>query len=123
MLDTAHVIAFVASVHPDQARVFYKDVLGLTLVDDNPFALVFDANGVMLRVQKVESLAPAVHTTLGWHVPDIRLAMAGLLRHGVAFERYAGLPQDDLGIWSSPSGAQIAWFTDPDGNVLSLTQF
>jgi catechol 2,3-dioxygenase-like lactoylglutathione lyase family enzyme len=123
MLNASNVIAFVATVNSERARAFYEVKLGLTLVEDNPFALVFDANGVMLRVQKVQSLDPASHTTLGWKVSDLRRTIAGLERKGIVFERYAWLSQDEMGIWSSPSGAQIAWFKDPDGNVLSLTQF
>ncbi len=123
MLNTSDVIAFVATTNAERARAFYEGTLGLTLLEDNPFAVVFDAHGVMLRVQKVQSFDPAPHTTLGWNVADIRQTIADLAQKGVVFDRYPGLPQDDLGIWSSPSGARIAWFKDPDGNVLSLTQF
>jgi catechol 2,3-dioxygenase-like lactoylglutathione lyase family enzyme len=123
MLDTADLVAFVATAKEGEARAFYGDVLGLPLVEDGPFALVFDVRGVMLRVTKVSAVEPAPYTVLGWSVPEIRAAVAGLAGRGVVFERYAGMPQDELGIWTSPSGARIAWFRDPDGNVLSLTQF
>jgi catechol 2,3-dioxygenase-like lactoylglutathione lyase family enzyme len=123
MLKSSNVIAFVATTNAEKARGFYEGNLGLTLLEDNPYALVFDANGVMLRVQKVQLLNPAAHTTLGWNVADIRGTITALTQQGVVFERYARLPQDAAGIWSSPSGAQVAWFKDPDGNVLSLTQF
>ena len=86
-------------------------------------ALVFDVNGTMLRVQKVHELVPARHTVLGWDVPDIAARMKELVERGVRFEHFPGLPQDESGIWTSPSGAKIAWFKDPDGNTLSLTQF
>jgi len=123
MLDAADLVAFVATAKEDEARAFYGGVLGLPLVEDGPFALVFDARGVMLRVAKVSAVDPAPYTVLGWSVPEIRAAVAALAGRGVVFERYAGMPQDELGIWTSPSGARIAWFRDPDGNVLSLTQF
>jgi catechol 2,3-dioxygenase-like lactoylglutathione lyase family enzyme len=123
MLNAADVIAFVGTARPDAAIAFYRDALGLPLVADEPFALVFDAHGVMLRVTKVDAVAPAPYTVLGWRVPDIRAAVVELGGSGVAFERYPGMPQDELGIWASPSGAKIAWFRDPDGNVLSLTEF
>jgi len=123
MLDAADVVAFVGTARADEARAFYGDVLGLPLVEDGPFALVFDAHGVMLRVARVAAVAPAPYTVLGWRVPEIQAAVAGLAARGVVFERYAGMPQDELGIWTSPSGARIAWFRDPDGNVLSITQF
>ena len=122
MLNAADVVAFVGTARADAARVFYGDVLGLPLVDDGPFALVFDAHGVMLRVTRVAAVDPAPYTVLGWHVPDIRAAVEGLGGRGVVFERYPGMRQDELGIWTSPSGARIAWFRDPDGNVLSLTE-
>jgi hypothetical protein len=77
----------------------------------------------MLRLQKVQSLAPAAHTTLGWRVSDIRSMVTALIQRRVGFERYPALSQDDLGIWLSPAGAKVAWFKDPDGNVLSLTEF
>jgi catechol 2,3-dioxygenase-like lactoylglutathione lyase family enzyme len=123
MLDVADLVAFVATAKEDEARAFYGDVLGLPLVEDGPFALVFDVRGVMLRVTKVSAVDPAPYTVLGWSVPEIRAAVAALAGRGVVFERYTGMPQDELGIWTSPSGARIAWFRDPDGNVLSLTQF
>lgn len=123
MIGSSKIIAFVATRHPDRARSFYRDVLGLQLVGDDPFALVFDANGTMLRVQKVESLDPAPYTTLGWEVPEIAAAVDELAGKGVEFARYEGLGQDPRGIWTAPSGAKIAWFQDPDGNTLSLTQF
>jgi catechol 2,3-dioxygenase-like lactoylglutathione lyase family enzyme len=123
MIDSSKIIAFVATRHPDRARSFYQDVLGLRLVGDDPFALVFDANGTMLRVQKVEALDPARYTALGWEVPDIAAAVDDLIGKGVEFARYEGLGQDSRGIWTAPSGARIAWFQDPDGNTLSLTQF
>jgi len=122
MLSTARIVAFVATAHPDRARHFYVETLGLPLLADEPFALVFDANGVMLRVQKVTALAPAPHTVLGWNVPDVRAAVEALAAEGVVFERFDGMPQDALAIWTSPGGASVAWFKDPDGNLLSLTQ-
>lgn len=123
MLNTSEIISFVATRDPVRARVFYEKALGLLLVSDGPFALVFDANGTVLQVQKVEELSPARHTVLGWHVSDIRAEIEELKRKGVIFERYEGLLQDEQGVWVSPSGAKVAWFKDPDGNTLSLTQF
>ena len=123
MLKTSKAICFVATQHPARARKFYEKTLGLPLVDDGPFALVFDANGTMLRVQKVEELIPATHTVLGWDVPDIRATIKELRKRGVRFERFEGLQQDESGIWTTPQGAMVAWFKDPDGNTLSLTQF
>ena len=123
MLSTSDVIAFVATTKPEQARAFYERVLGLSLLADEPFALVFDVNGVMLRVAKVQTLDPAPHTVLSWSVLDIRATIEVLTRKGVVLERYGALPQDQMGVWTSPSGARVAWFKDPDGNALSLTQF
>lgn len=122
-LATVDVIAFVSTANPARAEKFYADALGLPLVDRSPFALVFDAHGTMLRVTIVEKLDPVPHTVLGWGVADISEAVRALAARGVVFLRYAGMRQNDQGVWESPSGALIAWFTDPDGNVLSLTQF
>ena len=123
MLDHCHVIAFVATAAPQRAKAFYRDVLGLPLVSEDPFALVFDAHGTMLRVTIVEQHTPADHTVLGWRVPDIGAAVGTLISRGVALERYSSLSQDALAIWTAPGGARVAWFKDPDGNLLSLTQF
>jgi catechol 2,3-dioxygenase-like lactoylglutathione lyase family enzyme len=122
MLAHCDLIAFIATAQPEEARRFYSEVLGLRLMEDMPFALVFDAHGTMLRIQKVEMLSPAGYTTLGWHVGDIQEAVELLRKRGIVFERYPGLPQDEQGIWTTPAGSKIAWFTDPDGNILSLTE-
>ena len=122
MLGSSDVVAFVATTNADRAREFYGGVLGLRLVADEPFALVFDAHGTTLRVQKVQELAPARYTVLGWLVPDVAAAVAQLAAEGVAFVRYPGLPQDALGVCTFPGGGRVAWFKDPDGNTLSLTE-
>ena len=123
MLHNCPSISFVATSNPDRARNFYEKVLGLTFVSDDGFALVFDLNGSMLRIQIVEKVEPHFYTALGWNVADIGNEVAELTKRGVRFERYEGMNQDPDGIWKSPSGARVAWFKDPDGNVLSLTQF
>ena len=123
MLGPADLIAFVGTTDLDRAASFYAGTLGLTLVDRNDFACVFDVNGTMLRVTAVPSLVPAGYTVLGWRVPDIAAAIHSLSVAGVQFTRYDGMGQDDDGVWTTPGGDKIAWFTDPDGNVLSLTQF
>lgn len=118
------LVAFVATTDASRAKIFYQDVLGLRLVKEElPFALVFDANGTMLRVTIVPDFAPTQHTVLGWDVPDIAATATQLQQAGITCERYGFFEQDALGIWSSPSGAKVAWFKDPDGNTLSITQF
>jgi catechol 2,3-dioxygenase-like lactoylglutathione lyase family enzyme len=117
------LIAFVATEDFSRARAFYSDLLGLTVVSESPFALEVDAAGTMLRITRVDEVRPASYTVLGWGVPDIRKSVAELKDKGIAFERYSGIEQDDLGIWTSPGGARVAWFKDPDGNLLSLTEF
>jgi catechol 2,3-dioxygenase-like lactoylglutathione lyase family enzyme len=117
------IIAFVATRDAERAKKFYRDTLGLSLTDESPFALVFDAHGTMLRVTPVKDISPAVYTVLGWQVPDIVAAAKALEKAGVRFERYEGLQQDELGIWTAPgSSAKVAWFKDPDGNTLSISQ-
>lgn len=116
------IVAFVATMNPEQAKLFYRDKLGLKFLSDDGFALVFDIQGTMLRVAKVNDFTPASYTVLGWEVAAIAESVAQLDAKGVSFERFAGLPQDKLGIWSAPGGAKVAWFKDPDGNILSLSQ-
>jgi catechol 2,3-dioxygenase-like lactoylglutathione lyase family enzyme len=123
MLGTSDVIAFAAATDLDRARAFYAGTLGLRLVDQNEYACVFDAHSTMLRVAVVTEVAHPGYTVLGWRVGDIGEVCAGLRGRGVAFNRYEGMEQDDNGVWTTPGGDRIAWFTDPDGNTLSLTQF
>jgi catechol 2,3-dioxygenase-like lactoylglutathione lyase family enzyme len=123
-LASSSLVAFVGVCDPDRAKSFYRDRLGLRLVSEElPFALVFDVQGTMLRVTVVPEVKPAKFTVLGWKVPDIQAAVSSLAKAGVEFQRYAGLQQDGLGIWTSPNGGRVAWFHDPDGNILSVTQF
>jgi catechol 2,3-dioxygenase-like lactoylglutathione lyase family enzyme len=125
MLGSMEIVAFVPTRNREKARPFYEKTLGLAFVSDDQFALVFDANGVMVRVVDVSSVAgfqPAPFTVLGWSVGDIAKIVKGLGEKGIKFERYAGMQQDPLGVWNSPSGAKVAWFKDPDGNVLSVTE-
>jgi catechol 2,3-dioxygenase-like lactoylglutathione lyase family enzyme len=122
-LSNNELIAFLATRDPARSKEFYEQTLGLPLVSDElPFALVFDVCGTMLRVTPVKELTPASHTVLGWKVPDIAAAAQALHRAGVVFQRYLGMEQDELGIWTSPGGAKVAWFKDPDGNTLSISQ-
>ena len=126
MLDSAAIIAFVPTTKPDQARRFYESTLGLEFVDEDAFALVFNANGVSVRVANVSSeknFTPAQFTILGWAVDSIDDSVRDLTDKGVVFERYRALEQDALGIWESPSGARVAWFKDPEGNILSITEY
>jgi catechol 2,3-dioxygenase-like lactoylglutathione lyase family enzyme len=116
-------MAFVATRDPRHAKAFYRDTLGLYLVSEDQFALVFDAAGTMLRVTTVPEVTTAAYTVLGWQVPDIVRTAKDLQKAGVTLERYLGMQQNELGIWKSPSGARVAWFKDPDGHTLSITQF
>ena len=116
------LMAFVATRDGTRARAFYEGTLGLTVLSDDDFALALDANGTMVRVQKVGGFEPHPFTALGWEVDDIAAVARTLRAAGVKTERYPGLDQDEQGIWLAPSGARIAWFKDPDGNTLSLTQ-
>lgn len=125
LLGGSELIAFAPTTDPERARTFYEGVLGLRLVaDEKPFALVFKANGTMLRVTTVQELKPQPFTILGWHVANIEATVDRLATAGVEFNRYKGMNDSDpRGLWNSPSGARIAWFKDPDGNVLSVTEF
>ena len=123
MLNAARLTAFAATAHPDRARAFYGNTLGLQLRYEDEFALSFEANGTELRIQKVEKVQPHPYTTLGWTVTDIDSTVQSLSSRGVIFERYPFMEQDLLGVWSAPGGAKVAWFKDPDGNLLSVAEY
>lgn len=122
MLGTNKLVAFVPTTDFDRARAFYENVVGLRYVTSDGHAVVMDANGVMLRISKAPNFSPAQYTILGWQVPDIEAAATELTARGVTFERYGYFQQDELGIWTAPTGDRVAWFKDPDGNVLSISQ-
>jgi catechol 2,3-dioxygenase-like lactoylglutathione lyase family enzyme len=122
MLGDGALIAFTATADADRAVRFYRDELGLALLEQTPFACVFQTPGAQLRVTIVESVQPAPYSILGWEVSDIQGAAAQLRARGIPPLRYEALGQAELGIWHSPSGARVLWFQDPDGHVLSLTQ-
>ena len=122
-LSGAALIGFVATTDLARAEAFYRDVLGLAHVETGPYACVFDVGGTMLRVTLVPERAAAGYTVLGWRVDDIAGAVAGLAAAGVVLQRYEGMAQDEAGVWTTPDGGRVAWFADPDGNTLSLTQF
>ena len=123
MLESSPVVAFAAAADLDRARAFYEQALGLPVVEQNDFACVIDANGTMLRITAVPEVSRPGYTVLGWRVTDISATVRGLAARGVVFERYDSMDQDDDGVWTTPGGDKVAWFADPDGNMLSLTQF
>ncbi len=124
MLGSYPLVAFVATCNAERAKAFYRNALGLRMVSEDWAAAIFDANGTTLRVSKVQELTPAKFTVLGWNVPDIVATVDGLVRAGVKMERFGGmLEQDGRGIWTVPGGStRVAWFKDPDGNTLSVSQ-
>ena len=125
MLGSADLIAFVPTRDPAKARKFYEETLGLEFLSADPFALVFNAHGTTLRianVSEVKDFRPASFTIVGWQVTNVSDTAGDLVKKGVRFERFPGMDQDPQGIWQSPSGARVAWFKDPEGNTLSITQ-
>ena len=122
MLRGAKIMTFVATAAPERAIAFYRDVLGLRFVADEQYAVVFDSDGTMLRIQKVREFTPQPFTVLGWQVDDIERAADELVTRGATALRVEGLGQDARGIWDS-GAAKVWWTKDPDGNTLSLTQF
>jgi len=122
-LSTYNLVGFVTIVDVERAKSFYRDKLGLRLVNEElPFALVFEANGIMLRLSIGKVVPTGAGTVLGWQVPNASAAASELAKSGISFERYDFLKQDEQGIWTSPSGARVAWFKDPDGNLLSISE-
>ena len=121
MLSTKRLKAFLPTSRSEKAKTFYQGILGLKLLSEDNYALEFEANGTLLRITVVETFTPHSFTVLGWDVDDIRSMILKLTEKGVTFERYGFLRQDDLGVWTSPGGTEVAWFKDPDGNLLSLS--
>jgi catechol 2,3-dioxygenase-like lactoylglutathione lyase family enzyme len=116
------VVTFLITTNADAAVGFYRDTLGLKFIHDDGFALVFETDGVMLRIAKVPEFTAAQHTVLGWESDNIAATVDELAAKGVAFTRYPNLGQDERGICTFPNGDKVAWFKDPDGNVLSISQ-
>ena len=123
MLESCDLVAFVGAADLDRARAFYEGVLGLPVTERTDFACVFDSGGTMLRVTAVPAVAHPGYTVLGWRVPDITAVVRELTGRGVTVLHFDGMQQDEDGIWTTPGGDRVAWFADPDGNTLSLTQF
>src|SRR5580658_10444901 len=123
MLGSTKIVAFVPTTDAPRARAFYEGVLGLRFVKDDGFAVVLDANGIMIRVAKVgKNFTPAQFTILGWQVSNIENTVQALQAKRVHFEIFGFFKQDELGIWTAPTGDKVAWFKDPDGNMLSVSQ-
>lgn len=123
MLGAINIVAFVPTRDSGKARAFYEGLLGLRFIKDDGFALVLDANGIMVRVSTVApEFKPAQFTILGWQVTDLEKIVTGLQQKGVKVERFGFFEQDELGIWTAPTGDKVAWFKDPDGNILSVSQ-
>jgi len=122
MLGTTDIIAFVPTKDSRKARAFYEGVLGLCFVSEDQYASIFNANGITIRVVKVQQFTPVQYTILGWQVKEIEKTVARLQERGVQFERFGFFKQDDLGIWTAPNSDKVAWFKDPDGNTLSVSE-
>lgn len=123
MLHSSPIIAFAGATDLARARAFYEHTLGLRFVEQNDLACVFDASGTMLRITAVAKVANPGYTVLGWRVSDMEETVHALTLKGVEFTQYDGMDQDPSGIWTTPGGDKVAWFTDPDGNNISLTEF
>ena len=122
MLSSEKLVGFVATAKPGEAREFYEKVLGLQLLENTPYALVFIAGTTTVRIQKVQTVVVSGYTALGWQVRDIVSTVEALSKRGVRFQSYEGMTQSEAGIWRTPDGSSVAWFRDPDGNRLSITE-
>lgn len=121
-LGAAALVGFVPTTDMERAERFFGEVLGLELLESSPYVAVYDAAGTKVRVTLVEGFVPQPFTVLGWEVPGLGAAVAELVERGVRFERFEGMDQDEAGIWTAPGGDRVAWFKDPNGNMLSLTE-
>lgn len=122
MLSESEVMGFIPTKDAAKARAFYEGKLGLRFISDDSFALVVESRGTIIRISKVENFTPFTFTILGWRVKNIEEDVRNLSSQGVSFRRFPGLDQNELGIWTSPDSTKVAWFQDPDGNLLSLSQ-
>jgi catechol 2,3-dioxygenase-like lactoylglutathione lyase family enzyme len=124
MATLSRMVGFLNTAKPDEARAFYADTLGFAFKGDDGFALVFDANGTMIRIAKARAFTPAQGTVLGWQVDDMDAAVHDLTSRGVTFEQFnlSFMKQDERGVWTTPTGDEVAWFKDPDGNTLSISR-
>ena len=121
MLTTFPINGFVRISDPERARRFYEQTLGLAFDYENPYVVVFRSGNTQIIAQIVKEFAPVAATVLGWEVKDIKTVVSALRKDGVVFEKFDGMDQDELGIWTSPAG-KVAWFKDPDGNLLSVSE-
>jgi catechol 2,3-dioxygenase-like lactoylglutathione lyase family enzyme len=123
MLASSKMVGFVPTRDSQRAREFYEGKLGFEFISDDPFALVVRAGNNKVRVAKVpQDFKPVAFTILGWEVQSIERVVAWLKGRGVVFEKYPFIQDPELGIWTAPGGDRVAWFKDPDGNVLSVAQ-
>ena len=121
MLDDAAFVGFIPVRDLDSAQEFYCGVLGLRALERSPVAVVVDTGSGTVRLTAVPEFRPQPFTVAGWLVSDMSSTVAALAEAGVSMQRYEGMVQDERGVWTAPSGDRVAWFTDPDGNVLSVT--
>jgi catechol 2,3-dioxygenase-like lactoylglutathione lyase family enzyme len=122
MLAESKMIGFVPTKDSAKARDFYEGKLGFQFVNDDPFALVMRAGQTMIRISKAKDFTPVPYTVLGWEVQNVEAMVAWLTGRGVVFEKYPFVQDQQLGIWTAPTGDKVAWLKDPDGNVLSVSQ-
>jgi len=122
MLAAGKLMGFVATTNYEKAKAFYEDRLGFQFVSLDQFALVMDANGTKIRIVRIENFSPARYTVLGWEVQNIEAVVGWLAARGVEFQKYPFVQDKEHGIWTAPGGDKIAWFLDPDGNVISVSQ-
>lgn len=121
MLINETLKTFVPTVKPQEAKVFYQNTLGLTFLGEDQYGIEFDSCGTLLRVITVREFIPHEFTILGWNVKDIEETVDMLVARGVVFQKYEFV-NDKRGIWTSPNNSKVAWFKDPDGSVLSVSQ-
>jgi catechol 2,3-dioxygenase-like lactoylglutathione lyase family enzyme len=123
MLASGRIVGIVPTLDSKRAREFYEAKLGFQFVSEDPFALVVRAGDTKIRVSKVpKDFTPVAFTILGWEVQNIEAVVAWLKGRGVTCEKYPFVQDQELGIWTAPNGDKVAWFKDPDGNVLSVAQ-
>ena len=122
MLASGKMVGFLFTKYYDQSRAFFEDKLGFQFASVDQYGLVMRAGGTPIRISRIPNFTPAQGTVLGWEVQNIEAVVTWLKDRGVTFEKYPFVQDRELGIWTTPTGDKVAWFKDPDGNVLSVSQ-
>ena len=121
MLEQGKMVGFVFTTDYERARSFYEGKLGFRFVSQDGHALVLHTGKNLIRIAKLPEFTAQRGTVLGWEVENVEATVNELTKKGVTIEKYPWVADKETGIWATPNGDKVAWFKDPDGNVLSVS--